>query len=120
MKTASDKKRKRADSGDRPTVIVPHTSLHDIRTPLYKALGDRVGDVVVLYDKVILEPSDYPDLKRVAEEKLRGLSVSSVYLVLTGSYAACVLVYGVLRDLGFDVTLLQYDPHLRTYVEVRP
>jgi hypothetical protein len=102
-------------------VVIPHTPLHDIRTPLYKSFGGNIEDIVVVYDKAILENSDdYEELKQVAMKKLSKLNGKKVALLLTGSYAACVIVYDVLRDNGFDVILLQYDSHLKRYLEVIP
>jgi hypothetical protein len=100
-------------------IVVPHTSLHDIRTPLYKSLGRSIGDILVVYDKAILGAEDYPLLRKIAEEKLAPLAKSRVGLVLTGSYAACIIVYDVLKSYGCNVVLLQYDPHLRLYQVVR-
>lgn len=102
-------------------MVIPHTPLHDVRTPLYKTFGSSIEDVVVVYDKAIFEkPDDYEELKRAAMKKLSKLNGKKVALLLTGSYAACVIVYDVLRDNGFDVILLQYDSHLKKYLEVIP
>jgi hypothetical protein len=99
-------------------VVIPHTPLHDIRTTLYKTFGSEVDDVIIVYDKAILDPEDYMYLKSAAKEKLSKLIWKKVALLLTGSYAACVIVYKILLDYGCDVSLLQYDAHLKRYVEV--
>jgi len=100
------------------TVIVPHTPLHDIRTTLYKTFGNEVSDIVIVYDKAILDPEDYMYLKRVAKEKLSKLNGKKVALLLTGSYAACIMVYKILLEYNCDITLLQYDAHLKRYLAV--
>jgi hypothetical protein len=102
------------------TIIIPHSIQHEVRTPLYKTLGPKAGDVIVVYDKAVLMPRDYVELKQVAREKLGSLNGKEVALLLAGSHAACVVVYEVLRELGCDVTLLQYDAYLRRYVVVKP
>jgi len=100
------------------TVVVPHTPLHDIRTTLYKTFGDNINNIVIAYDKAILEPADYVELEQEARRKLSKLNRKKVALLLTGSYAACVIVYKILLDYGCDVSLLQYNAHLKKYVEV--
>jgi hypothetical protein len=100
------------------TVVVPHTPLHDIRTTLYKTFGDNINNIVIAYDKAILEPADYVELEQEARRKLSKLDGKKVALLLTGSYAACIIVYKTLLEYGFDVSLLQYDAHLKKYVEV--
>jgi hypothetical protein len=105
------------------TVIVPHTSLHSIRSALYRTYDNKYDfDIIVLYDKDLLEPEDYPALKREAYNKLSQLSQqhhdSKVALCLTGSYAACVIVYDILRKLNYDVILLQFDVHRKRYIEL--
>jgi hypothetical protein len=104
---------------ERLTVVIPHTSLHDVRTPLLRTFGREVWDILVVYDKAVLNLEDYPQLKYAAEEKLKDLRGKRVGLILGGSYAACLIVYRTLMDLGCEVLLLQYDPRLRRYVEVR-
>ena len=100
---------------DELTVIIPHTPLHDVRTTLYKTFGSKVEDILVIYDKAILDSDDYDRLKVEAREKLSKLNGKKVALLLTGSYAACILVYEVLRENNCKVTLLQYDAHLKRY-----
>jgi len=99
-------------------VIIPHTPIHDVRTPLYKSFGYRIEDVIIIYDKVILTQADYVLLKKKAKEILSNLNDQDVGLLLTGSYAACVIVYRVMIELGLKPRLLQYDPHMRRYFEV--
>jgi hypothetical protein len=99
------------------TVIVPHTPLHEIRTALYKTLGEQIDDIVVLYDKMILfDANDYDELERQAKLKLSGLNCDKVALVLTGSYAACIIAYRLLKRFGFNIDLLQYDAKSRMYL----
>jgi len=100
------------------TVVIPHTPLHDVRTTLYKTFGDNIEDVIIVYEKAILDTTDYDDLKREARHKLSKLNKSKVALLLTGSYAACIIVYKILLDNNCDISLLQYDAHLKRYVEV--
>jgi hypothetical protein len=57
-------------------------------------------------------------LKRAAKEKLSKLNGKKVALLLTGSYAACILVYKELLENDCNVTLLQYDAHLKRYLAV--
>jgi hypothetical protein len=100
------------------TVIIPHTPMHDVRTTLYRTFGDAVEDIIIVYDKEILNVDDYKHLLREARLKLSKLNKSKVALLLTGSYAACVIVYKTLLEYGYDVSLLQYDAHLKKYIEV--
>jgi len=96
--------------------IVPHSTYHNIRTPLLKVLR-RVDDIIVLYEKDILEEEDYPILERRAYEvasELRKKGVGRVAIVLTGSYLACILTYEAFRD--FKPILLQWDSRRRTYI----
>jgi hypothetical protein len=99
-------------------VVIPHTPLHDVRTTLYKTFGDNINNIVIVYDKAILELADYVELEQEARRKLSKLDGKKVALLLTGSYAACIIVYKTLLEYGFNVCLLQYDAHLKRYIEV--
>jgi len=100
-------------------VVIPHLTFHEVRTPLLRTIPkDEIDDIVVVYEKAILDGEDYKHLRRVAVEKLSKHANSKFALVLTGSYAACVIIYDVLRQLG-DVVLLQYDPNKRRYEVIR-
>ena len=99
-------------------VVVPHTPMHDIRTPLYRSFGRKVEDIIVVYDKAILDLKDYRILRGRAEQIFSKLNDRNIALLLTGSYAACIIVYDVMRELGFEPRLLLYDSHLRRYFEV--
>jgi nitrogenase molybdenum-iron protein alpha/beta subunit len=100
-------------------VVVPHTPLHDIRTPLYRQFGDKISDIVIIYPKTILDTlEDYENLKTQAEQMLPFLNGKKVALLLTGSYAAVCIIYKFLLDHGFDVILLQYDAHRKRYLVI--
>jgi len=100
-------------------VLVPHTPLHDIRTPLYKQFGDQIDDIFIIYPKTILDTlEDYENLKTQTEQILPQLNGKKIALLLTGSYAAVCLVYKILLDHGFDVILLQYDAHRKRYLVI--
>jgi len=97
-------------------VVIPHLTFHDVRTALIKTIHkDLIDDVVVVYEKAILNSDDYVKLRSVAVEKLSKYSGRDFALVLTGSYAACIIVYDVIKSLGGKVVLLQYSPGKRKY-----
>ena len=100
-------------------VVIPHLTFHEVRTPLLKTIPkEEIEDIIVVYEKAILDGNDYTHLRRVAVEKLARYRDSKFALLLTGSYAACVIIYDVLKQLG-DVVLLQYDPDKRKYEVIR-
>jgi hypothetical protein len=100
------------------TIVIPHTPMHDVRTTLYKTFGNNIGRIIIVYDKEILEAEDYAILTQEARRKLSNLNSKRIALLLTGSYAACIVVYKILCEYGYNVTVLQYDSHQKKYLEV--
>jgi hypothetical protein len=102
-------------------VILPHTTYHNIRSPLLRTLG-RVDGIIVLVEKDVLDYADFAEVYRRAREVvegLRGEGIREVAIVLTGSYLACVLAYKAFAEQGFDVILLQWDSRSKSYIVFR-
>ena len=97
-------------------VVVPHLTFHDVKTPLLKTFPpSKILDVVVIYEKYILDNDDYKELPKRVVEKISKYGDCTFALVLTGSYVACLLTYDLLRRLNKNVILLQYSQSKKVY-----
>lgn len=103
-------------------VVIPHPTTHPIRSAILRQFRDEVKDIILLDDIGIFRDSrDYERYKVKVEEKLKELDNSDeIALVLTGSYAACIIAYEELRRLGFRIKLLQYDAIGKRYQVIKP